>query len=48
MPQKIDRKKFLQLALLSPLAIAGKPLDFFAIKKPVGKNGLTTSENVSY
>ena len=48
MPQKIDRKKFLELALLSPIAMAAKPLQFLSDKKHGDKNGLMQEENVIY
>ncbi len=48
MPQKIDRKKFLQLVLLSPIAIAAKPLENFTTKTPVNKNDSNPAENFIY
>jgi FAD binding domain/Berberine and berberine like len=48
MPQKIDRKKFLQLSMLSSLAMAAKSLDSLATKKPLDKKDLITGENVFY
>ena len=48
MPQKIDRKKFLQIALLSPIAIAAKPLKMFTSETITGRNDLCATENVTY
>lgn len=48
MPQKIDRKKFLKFALLSPIAMAVKPLQFLSNKKQEDKNELAQEENVIY
>lgn len=40
MPQKIDRKKFLQLALLSHMIYAAKPLQIISDTKSVNKKAL--------
>lgn len=43
MPTKFDRKKFLQLSLLTPLSIAAKPFNFLA-----NKNTPHNTENVTF